>query len=150
MKATKEQLKLIIKEEMELFLQENPEILEEGWKDWAKKAALGAATIGALSGVPSAMAATPEKAPVTDVRGGFADAGPQASDIKVTKGDIGQTKVVKRDIKGGMALVTLKHVESGIEVTGEAKIRGSMDMAFRAAAGKARVKILKQLQQGGK
>ena len=49
-----------------------------------------------------------------------------------------------------MALVTLKHVESGIEVTGEAKIRGSMDMAFRAAAGKARVKILKQLQQGGK
>ena len=37
MKVTKEQLKLIIKEELELFLQENPEILEEGWKDWLDK-----------------------------------------------------------------------------------------------------------------
>jgi len=150
MKITKTQLKQIIKEELERFLQENPELLEEGWKDWAKKAALGAATIGALGGAP-AMAATPEKPAVTQqVRGEFTDPGPQASDIKVTKGDIGQTTVVKRDIKDGMAFVTLKHVESGIEVTGEAKVRGSVDMAYRTAATRARLQIVKQLQQGDK
>jgi hypothetical protein len=150
MKVTKEQLKLIIKEEMELFLQENPEILEEGWKDWAKKAALGAATIGALSGAPSAMAATPEKAPVTDVRGEFADTGPQASDIKVTKGDAVKTTIIKKDIKGGYAFVTLRHEESGIEATGKTKFRGNLNLAMRSAEGKARTQIIKQLQQGGK
>jgi len=148
MKLTREQIETIVKEELELFMEENSELLEEGFKDWARRAALGAATIGALGGAP-AMAATPPATPppATQVMGQFDDPGPQADDIKVTKGDIGQTTVVKRDIKDGMAFVTLKHVESGIEVTGEAKIRGSIDMAYRSAATRARLQIVKQLQQ---
>jgi hypothetical protein len=149
MKVTKQQLKLIIKEELELFLQENPELLEEGWKDWAKKAALGAATVGALGGAP-AMAATPEKPPVTQqARGEFTDPGPQASDIKVTKGDAVKTTIIKKDVKDGYAFVTLRHEESGIEATGKTKVRGSLNLALRSAGQKAKVQIVKQLQQGG-
>lgn len=148
MKLTREQIEVIVKEELELFMEQNSELLEEGFKDWARKAALGAATIGALGGAPAMAATPPEPKPAaTQVMGQFDDPGPQADDIKVTKGDIGQTEVVKRDIKDGIAFVTLKHVESGIEATGKAKIRGSMDMAFRTAGTRARVQIVKQLQQ---
>jgi len=147
MKVTKQQLKLIIKEELELFLQENPELLEEGWKEAALAAAMGLSSLG---GAPSAAAATPEKPAVTQqARGEFTDPGPQASDIKVTKGDDVKTTIIKKDIKGGYVFVTLRHEESGIEATGKTKVRGSLNLALRSAGQKAKVQIVKQLQQGG-
>ena len=146
MKITKQQLKQIIKEELERFLQENPQLLEEGWKDWARKAALGAATIGALGGAP-AMAATPEKPAVTQqVRGEFTDAGPQADF------NLGETEILKRDVEvrdgEHWAVVTVKHVETGVEKTGEAKIRSKsrINLAFTTATARARAKIAQELQ----
>jgi len=145
MKITKTQLKQIIKEELERFLQENPQLLEEGWKEAALAAAMGLSSLG---GAPSAAAVPPEKPAVTQqVRGEFTDAGPQADF------NLGETEILKRDVEvrdgKHWAVVTVKHVETGVEKTGEAKIRSKsrINLAFTTAASRARVKIAKQLQQ---
>jgi len=144
MKITKTQLKQIIKEELERFLQENPQLLEEGWKEAALAAAMGLSSLG---GAPSAAAVPPEKPAVTQqVRGEFTDAGPQADF------NLGETEILKRDVEvrdgKHWAVVTVKHVETGVEKTGEAKIRSKsrINLAFTTATARARAKIAQELQ----
>jgi len=68
MKVSRQDLRDLIIQEVIRLLDENPRLMEEGWKDWARRAATGAALIGALGGAPDVAAQPVPQNPVASVQ----------------------------------------------------------------------------------
>ena len=68
MKVSRQDLRGLIIQEVIRLLDENPRLMEEGWKDWARRAATGAALIGALGGAPDVAAQPVPQNPVASVQ----------------------------------------------------------------------------------